>query len=61
MRSICNKQFWVRALGTKVAHRQHELRRNAIASRQPQQHVQMPQGDHWTNTGILANPLAGRR
>lgn len=61
VRNLCYKQFFVRALGTKVAQKQHELRRSAAASRPPHAHVQIPQGDHWSNTGILANPLAGHR
>ncbi|KAK9813095.1 hypothetical protein WJX72_008931 [[Myrmecia] bisecta] len=64
VRSLCRKQFFVRALGMKVANRQHEARRAFAPHRsapQPPSHVQMPQGDSWANTGILANPLTAHR
>ena len=54
VRNTCHRQFYVRALGMKVAQKQHELRRSSMHSHQPPQHVQMPQGDSWTNTGVLA-------
>ena len=65
VRLICRKQFFVRALGMKVASKQHEVARHsqnrARHERSPQtQSVQMPQGDSWANTGILANPLQAR-
>lgn len=54
----------VRALGQKVANRQEQLRRafhnapNRTGGSVPgPSHVQMPQGDSWIGTGILANPL----
>eukprot|EP00891_Asterochloris_glomerata_P007192 jgi/Astpho2/7192/e_gw1.00113.157.1_t len=65
VRLICRKQFFVRALGMKVASKQHEVARHSQNrtrhERSPQtQSVQMPQGDSWANTGILANPLQAR-
>jgi len=48
---VSRKQFFVRALGTKVAQKQHELRLGSRAS----QHVQMQQGDHWSTRGVLAS------
>jgi hypothetical protein len=53
----------VRALGRKVANRQDQLRRayhnapHRAGSVPGPSHVQMPQGDSWIGTGILANPL----
>ena len=75
VRALCRRQFFVRALGNKVAACQHAHHRGAPArplgaSSPGQQHVQMPQGDSWSNTGILgapfttgilSNPLAARR
>ncbi|KAL0026775.1 hypothetical protein WJX77_000858 [Trebouxia sp. C0004] len=68
VRSLCRKQFFVRALGMKVATRQHK---HATASSQgstlspyappPDRGVHMTQGDSWANTGILPNPLAAQR
>ena len=47
VRNHCYKQFFVRALGNKVAARQHELRRNTAPRHshapRPPMHVQMPQ------------------
>ena len=75
VRTLCRRQFYVRALGNKVAACQHAHHRGGPtrgfdAPGQQQRHVQMPQGDSWSNTGILAapyntgilsNPLAARR
>ncbi|KAL3148172.1 hypothetical protein ABBQ38_014452 [Trebouxia sp. C0009 RCD-2024] len=69
VRSLCRKQFFVRALGMKVAARQHRHasprpQSNARAtpySPQPDRGVHMTQGDSWANTGILSNPLAAQR
>lgn len=68
VRSLCRKQFFVRALGMKVATRQHK---HATPSSQgsrpspyappPDRGVHMTQGDSWANTGILSNPLAAQR
>ena len=68
MRGLCGRQLLVRALGAKVAARQHQLRRAFAAGGYPGRgdpahgpSVQLPQGDSWANTGILANPLAAQR
>ncbi|KAK9828078.1 hypothetical protein WJX81_000655 [Elliptochloris bilobata] len=67
VRGLCGRQLLVRALGAKVAARQHQLRRAFAAGGGPDggpapgPSVQLPQGDSWANTGILANPLAVQR
>jgi ESCRT-I complex subunit TSG101 len=64
VRALCRQQFFVRQLGNKVADRQHQLQAassRAANSAAQRMSVQMPQGDSWANTGILANPLAGHR
>jgi len=73
VRGLCGRQLLVRALGAKVAARQHQLRRAFAAGGAPgagggggggglhSHAVQLPQGDSWANTGILANPLAAQR
>ena len=69
VRSLCRKQFFVRALGMKVAARQHKhasprvqsTARSTPYSPQPDRGVHMTQGDSWANTGILSNPLAAQR
>lgn len=69
VRSLCRKQFFVRALGMKVAARQHKHaspRAQSTAhttphSPQSDRGVHMTQGDSWANTGILSNPLAAQR
>ncbi|KAK9787367.1 hypothetical protein WJX73_002163 [Symbiochloris irregularis] len=84
IRTLCRRQFFVRALGNKVAGCQHTHRQRGSSSgggggfgaptAATSQHVQMPQGDSWSNTGILtaqggapystgilSNPLAARR
>ena len=62
VRQLCAKQFFARALGLKVAARQHEQARSPSASA-PSRVVepangtlQMPISDAWANTGML-NPL----
>ena len=52
VRNVCYKQFFVRALGTKVAERQQSLRRAASQRGPPS--VQMTQGDLWSNPGVMA-------
>jgi hypothetical protein len=68
VRMLCGKQFYVRALGMKIAALQHQhgpppslpgMRRaaplqTAASVGRP---VQMHLGDSWTSTGIVANPL----
>ena len=70
IRSLCRKQFFARALGNKVAARQHEQQGSASAQHsRPAPAVQMPQGDSWTNPGVLgggymggfSNPLSQHR
>ena len=69
VRSLCRKQFFVRALGMKVAARQHKhasprvqsTARSTPYSPQSDRGVHMTQGDSWANTGILSNPLAAQR
>lgn len=68
VRSLCRKQFFVRALGMKVATRQHKhatpgshSARPSPYSPPPDRGVHMTQGDSWANTGILSNPLAASR
>ena len=70
IRSLCRKQFFARALGNKVAARQHNQRAPASSQhgRQPAA-VQMPQGDSWASPGVLgggymggfSNPLSQHR
>lgn len=66
VRGLCGRQLLVRALGAKVAARQHQLRRAFAAGGGPEggaapgPSVQLAQGDSWANTGILANPLAAQ-
>lgn len=55
VRMVSRKQFFVRALGTKVAQKQHDLRLSSRANQQPPQHVQMLQGDNWSSRGVLAS------
>lgn len=73
VRMLCGKQFYVRALGMKVAALQHRHPQPPPSSNQQQRRhqqrlesqgsmgrpVQMHIGDSWTSTGILANPLQG--
>ena len=70
VRSLCRKQFFARALGNKVAARQHEQRGSAGSQHSHRASaVQMPQGDSWTNPGVLgpgymggfSNPLSQHR
>lgn len=68
VRQLCSKQFMARALGLKVAARQHSLLRTrpAYGRQQPgpgtgpaNGTLPLHLGDAWANTGMLANPLAG--
>lgn len=68
VRQLCSKQFMARALGMKVAARQHSLlqARPAYGLQQTGPGVgsangtlPLHSGDAWANTGMLANPLAG--
>eukprot|EP00803_Ostreobium_quekettii_P002109 evm.model.scf_1113EXC.1 EVM.evm.TU.scf_1113EXC.1 scf_1113EXC:1500-6638(+) len=59
VRQLCNKQFFARVLGAKVASRQSQHPIPARHGSGPG--VPMPQGDSWAASGILMNPLAGQR
>lgn len=71
VRSLCRKQYFVRALGLRIAARQHahppppppdhSNGRRYQHANSADRGVQMTQGDSWANTGILSNPLAGSR
>jgi Vps23 core domain len=72
VRMLCGKQFYVRALGMKIAALQHrhgppqpppppssDMRQAAPpqAAGSAGRPVQMHLGDSWTSTGIVSNPL----
>lgn len=57
VRKIGKQQFMCRALGIKIAEAQHGAPSVGTSNHGSSAGVMMPQGDSWTNTGMLINPL----